>query len=374
MRATFTRLASNRKLTLGLVALVAVALGASGVAYAAATHPVSLTVEGKQQTLRTTADTVGQVLDERGIKLRSRDVVVPDVNSPVLDDTTITVRYGKPLHLNVDGKKSTMWTTAPTVSAALDQLGSRYDSATVSASRSMRIDREGMSLRVATPKKLTLKVGATKPRKAVIAAINAGEALRRAGVHFDANDIVRPRAAKFLRNGDTVTLTRVAVKTVHIADETVPFGTIERQDDSMDKGTTKVVREGRSGHRSVTYRVIRHNGKVFKRVELSHSTKSAAVDKIVRVGTKETAPAANYASGNSVWDAIAQCESGGNWAANTGNGYYGGLQFNLGTWQSYGGQGRPDQNSREAQIAVAERVRDASGGYGAWPVCGSKFG
>jgi hypothetical protein len=72
------------------------------------------------------------------------------------------------------------------------------------------------------------------------------------------------------------------------------------------------------------------------------------------------------------WDAVAQCESGGNWAANTGNGYYGGLQFNLGTWHAYGGPGRPDQQSRETQISIAEKVRDASGGYGAWPVCGSR--
>ena len=70
---------------------------------------------------------------------------------------------------------------------------------------------------------------------------------------------------------------------------------------------------------------------------------------IVKVGTKTV--------DTGVWDAIAACESGGNWAANTGNGYYGGLQFNLGTWQAYGGTGRPDQNSREQQIAVAERVR-----------------
>ena len=83
---------------------------------------------------------------------------------------------------------------------------------------------------------------------------------------------------------------------------------------------------------------------------------------VVKVGTKTV--------DTGVWDRIAACESGGNWAANTGNGYYGGLQFNLGTWQSYGGSGRPDQNSREQQIAVAERVRDAEGGYGAWPVCG----
>ncbi len=74
----------------------------------------------------------------------------------------------------------------------------------------------------------------------------------------------------------------------------------------------------------------------------------------------------------SAWDRIAACESGGNWAANTGNGYYGGLQFNLGTWQAYGGSGRPDQNSRSQQIAIAEKVRAAEGGYGAWPVCGAR--
>ena len=75
-----------------------------------------------------------------------------------------------------------------------------------------------------------------------------------------------------------------------------------------------------------------------------------------------------------LWDKIAACESGGNWAANTGNGYYGGLQFNPGTWAAYGGSGMPHENSREQQIAVAERVRDAEGGYGAWPHCGAQFG
>jgi hypothetical protein len=66
-----------------------------------------------------------------------------------------------------------------------------------------------------------------------------------------------------------------------------------------------------------------------------------------------------------LWDKIAACESGGNWSINTGNGYYGGLQFNLQTWRAYGGSGRPDQQSKAAQIAVAERVRKASG-LGAW--------
>jgi resuscitation-promoting factor RpfA len=73
------------------------------------------------------------------------------------------------------------------------------------------------------------------------------------------------------------------------------------------------------------------------------------------------------------WDAVAQCESGGNWAINTGNGYFGGLQFKLSTWQAHGGVGNPASASREQQIAIAERVL-VSQGIGAWPVCGKHAG
>ncbi|MGH3971758.1 MAG: transglycosylase family protein [Pseudonocardiaceae bacterium] len=73
------------------------------------------------------------------------------------------------------------------------------------------------------------------------------------------------------------------------------------------------------------------------------------------------------------WDAIAQCESGGNWAIDTGNGYSGGLQFKPSTWRANGGVGNPANATREQQIAVAERVL-ASQGIGAWPVCGKYAG
>lgn len=71
------------------------------------------------------------------------------------------------------------------------------------------------------------------------------------------------------------------------------------------------------------------------------------------------------------WDAVAACESGGNWAINTGNGYYGGLQFSMSTWQSNGGSGSPHNASREEQIRVAENVLQTQG-IGAWPTCGSR--
>ena len=69
------------------------------------------------------------------------------------------------------------------------------------------------------------------------------------------------------------------------------------------------------------------------------------------------------------WDAVAQCESGGNWSADTGNGFYGGLQFKPSTWAANGGVGDPAMASREQQIAVANRVL-ATQGPGAWPKCG----
>ncbi|MEV6466889.1 transglycosylase family protein [Kitasatospora sp. NPDC004745] len=78
----------------------------------------------------------------------------------------------------------------------------------------------------------------------------------------------------------------------------------------------------------------------------------------------------------SAWDSVAQCESGGNWSINTGNGFYGGLQFTSGTWKAYGGTAyapQANQASKGQQIAVAEKVL-ASQGPGAWPVCSQKAG
>ena len=81
----------------------------------------------------------------------------------------------------------------------------------------------------------------------------------------------------------------------------------------------------------------------------------------------------SHPSGGDVWWQLAQCESGGDWAANTGNGYYGGLQHSLTTWRAFGGSGYPHEHSAAAQIAVATRVQ-AEQGWGAWPACSSRLG
>ena len=94
-------------------------------------------------------------------------------------------------------------------------------------------------------------------------------------------------------------------------------------------------------------------------------------------GTAALLGPASAAQASSVnWDAIAQCESGGNWSISTGNGFYGGLQFTKGTWRAYGGTkyaSTANKASRSEQIAIAEKVLRGQG-IGAWPVCGKKGG
>jgi resuscitation-promoting factor RpfC len=101
--------------------------------------------------------------------------------------------------------------------------------------------------------------------------------------------------------------------------------------------------------------------------------RSAMVGGVVAASIALSGGVANAAPATPNWDAVAQCESGGNWQANTGNGEYGGLQFKPSTWAQYGGVGNPAAASREQQIAVANRVL-ADQGLDAWPKCGAASG
>jgi uncharacterized protein YabE (DUF348 family) len=351
-------------LTLVAAVLAFVALGR---------HSVTLSLDGRLEQVSTGADTVRDVLAAQDISIGRHDVVVPGLDSPVGDGTRIAVRFGRPLELAIDGHETRHWVTATDVTSALEQLGIRVGDARLSTSRGAAISRNGMRLSVVTPKRVTYAVGSAHPVTKTVTALTVAQALKKQGVRVDKNDVVKPGLGKVLSKKDRITVTKVRVATRKVT-ESIPFRTVTTSDSSMYQGDQKVLRSGRSGHRAVTYRLRYENGKLVHRSVLGVHGVVQPVNALVKVGTKaKPAPTPSYSSGSSVWDAIAQCESGGNWAANTGNGYYGGLQFNLGTWQAYGGSGLPSQASRETQIAIAEKVRAASGGYGAWPVCGSRF-
>src|SRR5690606_38806020 len=120
----------------------------------------------------------------------------------------------------------------------------------------------------------------------------------------------------------TVEITRTGTFTIQVKEPIEP-PVKEIEDDTLEAGKTKVVEEGKAGLALVTYRVTKKNNVEIDREEIAKTVIRKAKQRVVKVGTKM--PEIDDAG---VWDQLAQCESGGNWSINTGNGYYGGLQFN----------------------------------------------
>ena len=390
----------------------ALALGVSGVVVM--DKSVALSVDGDTSTVHAFGGTVGDVLDKQGIDLGAHDVVTPSADSPVDDGQTIVVRYGRKLTLTVDGKEREYWTTAASVGDALKELGIRNgDGAVLSASRSKPIGRDGLELSMSTPKDIKLLVGGKRSTETVTAS-NVKAALAQAEVRYDSNDLVKPGATARVKDGMTIRVDRVNRKSTSRT-QAVPFQTITKKDSSLYEGTTKVERAGRQGTRTSTYTLTYKNGDVVYTRRTGSEVTQQPVAQVVVQGTKSKpapkpvpAPSASSSSASTtkaprastprastpsaaapktaapapkapapkpttstssgaglntsnaaMWDRIAQCESTGNWSINSGNGYYGGLQFDIGTWLGSGGGDYASNASlatKAQQIDIANRV------------------
>lgn len=160
----------------------------------------------------------------------------------------------------------------------------------------------------------------------------------------------------------------------------LPFDTVTRTDSTLAKGTTRVAQAGVAGSQRVTVTQTVVNGRITNVNVTKRVTVLQPVNKIVVVGTKAAAPRVTSTPTTTtapktntggldlrragMWDRIAMCESTGNWSINTGNGYYGGLQFDRGTWLGAGGgqfAPRADLASRAQQITIANKVYDSRG-------------
>ena len=358
----------------------AVVLTAGAVGAAQLDKAVNLSVDGQSTAAHVLGTTVGDLLDSQGITVKPGDVVVPAVASPISDGQTVTVKYGRTLTLIVDGKTRTVRTTETTVDGALLALGLRGEGARLSVSRSQTIGREGLALTIVTPKAVSVTVDGKTTSRTVTAA-TTGEALKQFGVRLGKADKVNPAPTTPLVAGAKIVVQRVQTKDTKTT-ESIAYGTTRTKTNTLYSDQTKVSRAGVNGTRVVTSRATVVDGKVVSRKTIASTVTKAPVNRVLLVGTKArpaaAAPAASTGGSSSgaglnlarasMWDSIAQCESSGNWHINTGNGYYGGLQFLTSTWLGYGGgdfASRADLASREEQITVANRVY-ADNGTSQW--------
>ena len=366
----------------------ALALAGGTFGYATLQKDVTLSVDGATTEVSSMSSTVGDVLDSQGITVGEHDVVAPAVDAKVADGSRIAVQYGRQVKVNVDGKPQTLWTTATRVDQALASLDVNTTGAALSTSRSAAIGREGLALDVATMKTVTLDA-AGKKQQVRTTARTVADVLKAAKITVDRDDKLSVRPTAAITNGAAFTYTKVDVAKV-TKKKDIDYDTVTKRTSKLKKGVTKVDTSGRTGERTLTYREVSHNGKVVSTKKTASKVTDKPRTKVVLVGTKVTpkketsssssssnsssnSSSAPSVSSGSVWDRLAQCESGGNWSINTGNGYYGGLQFSKSTWAAYGGSGMPNNASRNQQIAIAKKVQ-AGQGWGAWPGCTAKLG
>ena len=235
---------------------------------------------------------------------------------------------------------------------------------------------------ISTPKAVTIQVdGDTKNLETTAGTVS--EVLTEAKVALGKNDELNVKPAAEVTDNLKVTVTRVETKKV-TETEKIAHDSKSVKDAKALVGTKKTVVKGVDGERTLTYTVTLRNGKETAKDLDSKAVTTEAITEEVSVGTKpkpkpKPEPAKKTKTPGSVsasWAALAKCESGGNWSINSGNGYYGGLQFSASSWRGAGGgkyAALPHQATPAEQVATAEKLRK-NGGWGHWPACSSKLG
>ncbi|MFH0243989.1 ubiquitin-like domain-containing protein [Streptomyces sp. HK10] len=353
-------------------ALVVAFLAGGTSAFVVDDKAVSLSVEGEDgpRTLHTFADDVSELLADEGVSVGAHDAVSPAPGEPLSHGDSVTVRYGRPLTLTLDGRPRRVWTTAATVEAALRGLGVRPEGARVSVPRDRRIGRDGLALTVWTERSVTVLADGREHTVRTSAATVRG-ALADAGVELRGADRASVDPDSVPREGQTVTVLRIT-ETERVRDEPVPYTTERREDPALFRGTEVVEQTGLPGLRRLTYEVRTVNG-VRQRPRLTGTVVVRAPrPQVVRVGTAEPPSSVRGADGLD-WEALARCESGGRPDAVDPGGTHGGLyQFDTRTWRALGGKGRP-QDAPPAEQTYRAKKLYVQKGASPWPVCGRKL-
>ncbi|OAR21400.1 Resuscitation-promoting factor RpfB [Mycobacterium leprae 3125609] len=358
------------RLVVGVLLLVIAFAGGYAVA---AYKTVTLTVDGTPMQVMTMKSRVIDIIQENGFAVGECDDLYPAADVSVHATDNIVLRRSRPLQISLDGKDiQQVWTTASTVDEALVQL-TLTDTAPIVASRGSRVPLTGMALPVVSAKTVQINDGGAV-RMVHLPASNVGGLLAAVGIPLLASDQVSPSATSPIVEGMQIQVTRNRIERVI---ERIPLPPSSRSIEDPEMNISRVVVEdpGTPGTQDVTFAVATVNGVETGRLPVANVVVEPARESVIRVGTKPGTEVPPVSDG-SIWDAIAGCEAGGNWAINTGNGYYGGVQFDQGTWVANGGlryAPRADLATREEQIAVAEVTR-ARQGWDAWPVCSGRVG
>jgi uncharacterized protein YabE (DUF348 family) len=342
-----------------LLVLSALVLGL--VAFVGNNKTVTLNVDGKVSSVQTFGGTVGQVVKSAKVELQAADRVSPSVEARVENGSVINVNLAKAVKVSLDGAEKTVSTTAPDVGGLVTQLGVASASE-LSVPKDAQLSVDGSFVAISTPKTVSILADG-KAAKTTTTAPNVGEVLKDAGVKLAAADRTSQPANAPVVNNMVIKVSRVETGKTATTTEEIQFETLSTDSAQLPKGEEKVTQAGVPGAVTKTYKLVLVDGREASRTLVSSKTTREPVTEKVTVGTKaeaaNTGAAAPAMMNEAMWDKIAQCESTGNWSINNGNGYYGGLQFDIQTWIGAGGGAYAPNASlatKAQQIDIANRV------------------
>ncbi len=343
---------SSRNLRRLLVVLV---IGLLAIPAMAAAQSVAIEVDGDVIEVNTYAGTVEEALEAADVEVGPHDEVSPSLSQPVEDGLEVSIVRAVPVTLEFRDHVRELPVAGETVHDVVVAAGLG--------------GVEGLSIQPApdTPLEEGTHVEVTQPVRVRVTADDQTTMvrLRRGGTVADAldlanvkvresDDLSMPRGTDLTgRAPGVVEVTVTRIDTREVTEEvTLSYEEEVRYTSDRYEDEQVVVQAGAEGLRVDTYRETLVDGEVTERELVSQEVRTEPTARIVEVGTAERPPPPpppSYSSDGSVWDRLAQCESGGNWHINTGNGYYGGLQFSLSTCRRVGGspargvEGRADQ-------------------------------
>ncbi|MEU1466905.1 ubiquitin-like domain-containing protein [Streptomyces sp. NPDC005761] len=264
-------------------ALVVAFLAGGTTAFVAEDKAVTLDIDGEPRTLHTFADDVGELLAEQGIDADDGAAVSPAPGTRIGNGDVITLGGPRPVILTLDGVRRRIWTSEPTVGAALRRLGVRADGAYLSVSRAAPIGRTGLTLDVRTERTVTVMADGREHTVRTNAA-TVREAVARAGVVLHGEDTTSVAPESFPREGQTVSVLRIATTRV-VREELLPYPVERSGDGALAVGTEVVEREGRDGSRRVMYALRTVNGVRQKPRVLATEVVREPVSRVVKAGT-----------------------------------------------------------------------------------------
>lgn len=360
---------NSRGLIYKISAAVAVITILTVPAIASDKNVVRIYVDGKEEVVSTDANNVASLLKEEDIEVGDSDLVEPPVDTTINSSGFhVNVFRARPVIIVDQNQQHRVVTPYQSAELIAKDAGLKlYDEDKTKLDRIEDFTNDnfiGLKLQItrSIPFKIQVDGNVVESRTT---GQTVKDALEEAGVKIGENDIVnQDLAANIERNMDII-VTRVGVETVTV-EENVAFKTQTVYVDSEPVSFNETQQEGVSGINMVTYRITRHDGQEIGRESIQTVVKTKSVDKIIRKGNKGFDGPISGALAK-----LRSCE--GSYTSNTGNGYHGAYQFDVGTWGGYGGY--PTASAAPPAVQDQKAIETYNRrGWSPWPSCSRSLG